>query len=120
MYPTETLMSGQNPTSSPVNLEHSAPLATRLNTFWQFCTCGVQYMVVYEAVVAEAQMTAFFVDGSSLSNMQVCCTLVSTNFVKLSYTHSVRFCLAGAIRKECLHDSVASAHLICSIAESNL
>ena len=33
--------------------------------------CDVQYMVVYQCIVAEASMTAFFVDGSSLSNLQV-------------------------------------------------
>ena len=48
-------------------------------------------MVVYEAIVAEAQMTAFFVDGSSLSNLQVCYTLSSTVFVELSQTHSAGY-----------------------------
>ena len=32
----------------------------------------VQYMVVYQCIVAEANSTAFFVDGSSMSNLQVC------------------------------------------------
>ena len=33
--------------------------------------CVVQYMVVYQCIVAQASMTAFFVDGSSLDNLQV-------------------------------------------------
>lgn len=31
----------------------------------------LQYMVVYQCIVAEANTTAFFVDGSSLSTLQV-------------------------------------------------
>lgn len=34
-------------------------------------SCNVQYMVVYQGLVAEASMTAFFVNGSSLSILQV-------------------------------------------------
>ena len=31
----------------------------------------VQFMVLSQCIIAEANMTAFFVDGSSLSNLQV-------------------------------------------------
>lgn len=33
--------------------------------------CIVQYLVVYQCIVAEASTTAFYVDGSSLSTLQV-------------------------------------------------
>jgi len=33
--------------------------------------CVLQYMVVYQCIVAQASMAAFFVDGSSLDNLQV-------------------------------------------------
>ncbi len=36
----------------------------------QFGLC-MQFMVVYQCNVAQANMTAFFVDGSTLSNIQV-------------------------------------------------
>ncbi len=35
------------------------------------CACVTQYMVVYQCIVAQASMAAFFVDGSSLNNLQV-------------------------------------------------
>ncbi len=31
----------------------------------------MQFMVIYQCNVAQANMTAFFVDGSTLSNLQV-------------------------------------------------
>ena len=38
------------------------------------CVC-VQYMVVYECVLSLLSCAAFFVDGSSFSNLQVCFSL---------------------------------------------
>ena len=35
------------------------------------CVCATQYMVVYQCILAQASMAAFFVDGSSLDNLQV-------------------------------------------------
>ena len=35
------------------------------------CVCVTQYMVVYQCILAQASMAAFFVDGSSLDNLQV-------------------------------------------------
>ena len=37
----------------------------------QACVLCVQYMVVYQCIVAAASNTAFFVDGSSFSVVQV-------------------------------------------------
>lgn len=33
--------------------------------------CRLQYLVVYQCIVAEANATAFYIDGSSMSNAQV-------------------------------------------------
>ena len=38
---------------------------------YMVCMCVLQYMVVYQCIVAQASMAAFFVDGSSLDNLQV-------------------------------------------------
>lgn len=32
---------------------------------------GLQYLIVYQCIVAEANAQAFFIDGSALSNIQV-------------------------------------------------
>jgi len=44
----------------------------------------MQYMVVYQCILAQASMAAFFVDGSSLDNLQV--LLISLNCSNPKYT----------------------------------
>ncbi len=44
--------------------------------------CVLQYMVVYQCIVAQASMAAFFVDGSSLDNLQVLLN-------DMTYTHDM-------------------------------
>ncbi len=71
--------------------------------------CCVQYMVVYQCIVAEANTAAFVLDGSSLSNLQVCCSKRSqqhactrlciscTTMVSLIDTSQCAYCNTEAI-----------------------
>jgi hypothetical protein len=81
---------------------------------------SVQFMVVYQCNVAQANMTAFFVDGSTLSNLQVSysvslcdvgCGLAS----KLTACMSTA-CMPSIVKMACISDPIC---LICHLHECN-
>lgn len=51
----------------------------------------MQYVVVFQCILAQANMTAFFVDGSYLSNWQVRCSsahiLLDNRYIVYILTH---------------------------------
>jgi len=66
--------------------------------------CCVQYMVVYQCIVAEANTAAFVLDGSSLSNLQMCCSKHSHQYAgTLLYVYCTT--IVSLIEKEipCMH-----------------